>query len=440
MDRIIVKNLVILTALMLSLLACKNSIDHKESDLVKSKKSSVNIEAVTYLKSDYSIPQELNAVWTYRDGYTSDQTYTFRNSISAISGQTSDDIGSYFFTHFNEHIHSAIVHRHGPISNLDYALMNDIEQIGTTTILGTMTLKQMLEDERSRMKAIAVVHNGKIVYENYIGLREWDNHIWASGTKILNGLLAYIAEKKGLLDLSHSIVKYLPELSGTQWEEVKVEDALHQRSGMDISEYHLISSIDHPVTLFYRIAQGDPSLPKETSLISVIQQCKKIRPPGILYEYASINTQVITLILERIYNRPLEDIISEEIWTKAGMEGDGTLGLSPSGEPMAFGIFSCRLRDFARFGMLFTPSWNVVSKEPIVSDDYFLKVKKAVKTEVYGEDYMSRRLNNDFRENNFGASYQWDAVFADGDLYKSGRSGQCLYISPETNTVVVWYS
>ena len=28
----------------------------------------------------------------------------------------------------------------------------------------------------------------------------------------------------------------------------------------------------------------------------------------------------------------------------------------------------------------------------------------------------------------------------DGDLYKSGRTGQGLYISPETDTVVVWYS
>jgi hypothetical protein len=122
------------------------------------------------------------------------------------------------------------------------------------------------------------------------------------------------------------------------------------------------------------------------------------------------------------------------------MEGDALLGLSASGEPLLFGAFAARLRDLARYGMLFTPSWKVIASEQVVSDGYFDKVQKAAKSAVYGQDYMSERLINDFDESGFGASYQWDAVFADGDLYKSGRTGQCLYVSPETNTVIVWYS
>jgi CubicO group peptidase (beta-lactamase class C family) len=34
--------------------------------------------------------------------------------------------------------------------------------------------------------------------------------------------------------------------------------------------------------------------------------------------------------------------------------------------------------------------------------------------------------------------YQWDAVFPDGDFIKYGVGGQGLYISPATDTVVVW--
>ena len=37
-----------------------------------------------------------------------------------------------------------------------------------------------------------------------------------------------------------------------------------------------------------------------------------------------------------------------------------------------------------------------------------------------------------------GKFYQWDAVFPGGDIYKSGRTGQALYISPETDIVVIW--
>ena len=39
-----------------------------------------------------------------------------------------------------------------------------------------------------------------------------------------------------------------------------------------------------------------------------------------------------------------------------------------------------------------------------------------------------------------GTSYQWDAIFADGDLYKAGLGGQAIYISPETDTAVVYFS
>jgi len=162
--------------------------------------------------------------------------------------------------------------------------------------------------------------------------------------------------------------------------------------------------------------------------------------PGVEFEYASINTQVVVFILERVTNKPIEDLITEKIWIPAGMAGDGILGLSASGEPMAPGMFAARLRDLGRFGLLFTPSWGAVSQNKVLSDDYLAKVYAAAGLANYGGDYMSKRVLSQFGETDVGASYQWDAVFTDGDVYKSGRTGQGLYVSPETDTVVVWYS
>jgi CubicO group peptidase (beta-lactamase class C family) len=247
-------------------------------------------------------------------------------------------------------------------------------------------------------------------------------------------------EEEGLVDLNDPVTAYLPELAGTDWEAVTVADVLHQRSGLDISESRLNSTPDHPVTLLYAILGGDTSLPPGTSLLEAVKLAETYMEPGEKFEYSSINTHVLSMILESVMDKPLEYIITELIWSKAGMEGDAMLGLSASGEPMAFGIFASRLRDLARFGMLFTPSWTELSDEQIISADYLEKVREAATAEVYGEDYLSKRLMKDFGETDFGASYQWDAVFPDGDMYKSGRTGQCLYVSPETNTVVVWFS
>jgi len=394
----------------------------------------------TYSKSSYTIPDELQPVWTWKDGYSATETKQFRQEYGPTSGVTADDVGSYSASRLSEIMNTAIVHRVGKVSELEYESIPAISTVSATTILGTMTLNEMMNDPRSRMKAIAVIHDGKVVFEKYIGLRDWDNHLWASATKILSGTLMHIAEEDGLVDLTNPVTTYLPELQGTDWEGVKVADVLHQRSGLDVSESRLGSSPDHPVTLLYAILGGGPSLPPGTSLIEAVKNSKKHLAPGERFEYASINTHVTTLILESVHNMPIEDLITKHIWSKSGMEGDAALGLSASEEPMSFGAFAARLRDLGRFGMLFTPSWKVIANEQVVSDAYFDKVQKAAKPEVYGEDYMSERLINHFGESDLGASYQWDAVFADGDLYKSGRTGQCLYVSPETNTVVVWYS
>lgn len=318
--------------------------------------------------------------------------------------------------------------------------MPEIGDIKATTILGTLTLNEMMQDERSRFKAIAVIHEGQIVFEEYIGIRDWDNHLWASATKILVGTLAHIANEQGLIDLDATVSEYVTELDGTPWADIKVADVLHQRSGLDISESRLGSAPDHPVSLFYAIGFGDPNIPEGLSLMDALKSVETDVEPGSRFEYASLNTYVTTLILQKVTGKPFEDLVTEHIWSKAGMEGDGVLGLTVSGEPSSPGAFAARLRDLARFGMLFTPSWGVVASEPVVSEEYFAKAQAAADSEIYGEDYMSKRLINDFGEDGFGASYQWDAVFPDGDLYKSGRTGQCLYVSPETDTVVVYYS
>jgi CubicO group peptidase (beta-lactamase class C family) len=273
-----------------------------------------------------------------------------------------------------------------------------------------------------------------------MGLRPWDNHVWASNAKSLNGILFHQLEEEGKIDLSATVSAYLPELKETAWSKVSVENVLHHRSGLDISEYRL-GTPGHPMTLFYATLAGGDNLPKDASFMTSVKMAEKLREQGQMFEYSSINTYVLGLILERVTGKPFHDLVTERIWSKAGMEGDALLGLSPSGEPSAFGIFASRLRDMARYGMLYTPSWKVIAKERVVSENYLSKVYASRKPEVFlKEDLFVQRLIRGFGNIKMGASYQWDVVFPDGDIYKSGRTGQCLYISPETDTVVVWFS
>jgi CubicO group peptidase (beta-lactamase class C family) len=124
------------------------------------------------------------------------------------------------------------------------------------------------------------------------------------------------------------------------------------------------------------------------------------------------------------------------------MEGDGLLGLSSAGEGLHGGIYASTLLDFARYALLFTSSWKVVAEERVVPENYLEKVYAAVNPQIYRVAFQGQRMVKAFGENDAptGTSYQWDAIFADGDLYKAGLGGQAIYVSPETDTVVVYFS
>ena len=389
-------------------------------------------------ESTYTVPGHLKPMTTWRNGWSAEETRKYRLEYNDNTLTDGEDDGAYAITHLSELLPTAIVHRDGPIAKLESAPMPEIEDVVATTDLGAMTLREMMNDQRSRIRAIAVVHKGKLVYENYIGIRPWDNHIWGSAAKSVVGLVSYLLEKEGKLDINQTVGYYMPEFRKTAWEDIKVADVLHQRSGMDILEAE-VGDPEKPITLFYAIFAGASGLPENASYYDAMKAVKKLRKAGERFEYSSINTMMMVKITEKVTGKPFHDLMTEMIWSKAGMEGDAELGLSPSGEPSAFGIFASRLRDLARYGMLYTPSWNVVTKEKIVGNDYLSKVYAAAKVGEFAGN-LGDRMIADFGNLDMGESYQWDAVFPDGDLYKSGRGGQCLYVSPETDTVVVYFS
>ena len=389
-------------------------------------------------ESTYTVPEYLKPMTTWRNGWSAEETRKYRQEYNDNTMTEGEDDGAYAITHLSEVLPTAIVHRDGQVAILKNSTMPEIENVIATTDLGTMTLREMMNDRRSRIRAIAVVHKGKLVYENYIGIRSWDNHIWGSAAKSVVGLVAYLLEKEGKLDINKTVGHYMPQFRNTAWEHIQVADVLHQRSGLDILEAE-VGDPKHPITLFYAIFAGASGIPKNASFFDAMKSVKKLREPGQRFEYSSMNTMMMVMIAEQITGKPFHDIITERVWSKAGMEGDAELGLSPSGEPSAFGIFSSRLRDLARYGMLYTPSWNIVTKEPVIADDYLPKVYAAAKQSVYTGN-LGDRMIAAFGNLDMGASYQWDAIFPDGDLYKSGRGGQCLYVSPETDTVVVYFS
>jgi CubicO group peptidase (beta-lactamase class C family) len=122
--------------------------------------------------------------------------------------------------------------------------------------------------------------------------------------------------------------------------------------------------------------------------------------------------------------------VEQEIWKKIGAEHSALLAINTNGTSISYRDgMSTTLRDLARFGLAFTPSGRK-SASPIISDAHLSKIRNVNKN--------LKETSRNFKETIY-SSYQWGAVFDDGDFYKGAHGGQGLYISPSKDLVIAFF-
>lgn len=354
----------------------------------------------------------------------------------------------YAWQNMSRFYRTALIQREGAVSELEYDLIPEIGKIEYQRNDGS---KETLEGHLAKYPTdgFLVVHKGKIAFEYYSDtMRPFDLHNWYSSGKILGSTMLAILETEGKVDVNKPVSYYLTELKDSVWDTVKVVEALDMTTGLDSTEHDepTRDSRTNPDQGWYRWAASldlfdDPRGLNETP-IDVLRSMKRRQPAYSAYEYNSINTFVIDLIVERITNQTLPELLSETIWRPAGMESGAYIAVSDTGLPTSFGTMNSTLRDMARFGMAYTPSWKVLSDTPAIPQSVIELIQKGGDPEIYKHGYLGPRTTELGFSGEQGITnrYQWDAVFADGDFWKKGVGGQGLYISPDKDLVIVYFA
>jgi CubicO group peptidase (beta-lactamase class C family) len=116
--------------------------------------------------------------------------------------------------------------------------------------------------------------------------------------------------------------------------------------------------------------------------------------------------------------------------------------LAPDSTPQAHGLVATRLRDLARYGMLYTPSWKHAARERIVSDAYLRSIQTGGRKKIFGGGEIGDAMKTLYFPSDppNANGWQWDGIWDDGDFYKGGVYGQGLYVSPRHDLVIVWFS
>lgn len=320
------------------------------------------------------------------------------------------------------------VYRLGQINELEVAPNAAIAEFQIETTEGLNSFDNFLASDGSTALGMLIIHQGKIVYEAYPRMEPYEKPIYWSVAKVMPSLLVRIFEERGIIDNEKQIEFYIPELARSDFAGITVRNILDMASGLDCQdEYEDRQSCYY----LYSMAIGDgyrdenaPDNPYDfLSTLDTSQHSEQ----GQNFSYSGVNTFILSWLIEKLTGEPFNDTFTREIWMNIGAESDASFLAYRYGIPLTHGGFLSNMRDMARFGLLFTPSYSVVSENRIVSPEFI-------------EFLLNEPNPNLVREDGSYNSYQWDYINDEGFMIKGGWGGQALLVNPRYDLVAVYTS
>ena len=217
----------------------------------------------------------------------------------------------------------------------------------------TKTVDQFMTTTRSDV--VVFVKDGTVVGEWYANGYAADvRHQPWSVTKTYVAAVVGIAYHEGLIDsLQDPIDAYIPDLTGTAWEGVTIENLLQMESGVHWDEDTPVLAVNTQVEQWVQLAldlyfDGAVGMTRNEFLASLPPSYEQ----GTQFRYNSGNTQVLAWLTEVLYGKVFNEILSEKLWIPMGAERDAIMTSDRVGGVVAsHGLFAYPY-DFARFGEL----------------------------------------------------------------------------------------
>ena len=329
------------------------------------------------------------------------------------------------------------VYRNGPVKQLTRNVNSSIGNFEVQTPKGKLPFSEFIKSEHSTTMGVVILHRGEIAFESYPRMQDYEKPIYWSVAKAIVGTLVRILEERDLIDVTKPIESYLPELKDSVLAGTSVRDILDMANGLDCADDY-----DNKESCYYRysVTIGDgysADMPTHNPYEFVARmKAERQAEPGKVYSYSGVNTFVLAWLVEEVTGMSFQDALTKEIWWRIGAESDAAYIAPVQGIPMTHGGFLSKIRDLARFGLLFTPSQSKVTTDPIISRehvDFLLTQGNPALIKNAGLDYL---ISSGVKYN----LYQWDAIHRNGTLYKGGWAGQGLIINPSWDLVAVFTS
>ena len=274
--------------------------------------------------------------------------------------------------------------------------------------------------EKQKTIAFLVFQNGKLRYERYWNHGKDSLSGSFSAAKSIISLLVGIALDEGRIkSIDQPVGDYLDHFREGELRRIRIRDLLTMSSGLSWKEsdksYFSLNAYGY---------YGD-------DMAYTVDKMAVKEAPGVNWEYRSGDTQVLGLLVEKVFGKSISALVSERFARPMHFEHDAVWLLDGAGKhEKAFCCFNAIARDYGRFGQLVLNKgmWN---GRKIVSEAY---LKQATTPASYLKDPTENNQPVDY----YGFQY-WIVNHPNGMKIPSmnGLFGQYVYILPEQNAVIV---
>jgi CubicO group peptidase (beta-lactamase class C family) len=205
--------------------------------------------------------------------------------------------------------------------------------------------------ETAYVDGLAVVHEGTLVLERYPSAMGAETlHLSQSVGKSVLGLLAGILVHQGRLDLREPVTERVSEVANSGYAGATVQHLLDMTAAVDFVE-------DYAGDFWrYDVACGWHPPVAGAHAGTILDFLPTIGPAdwrhGERFHYATPNTDLLGLVVERAGDAALATLIANELWGPMGAEHAAELTVDPAGTAAIGGGFCATLRDYGRIGAL----------------------------------------------------------------------------------------
>ena len=326
--------------------------------------------------------------------------------IGLMFSPLKSDLQDWLALEYNSHINELMT------SPNNYLMSEPEPIIGKSTNFSQIITNEINDEnsmldiwfDRSQTQALIVQRQGKIVYERYgEDVKQGLNVNGMSMAKSVIAILIGIAIDDELINSEKDPISiYLPELTNSKYNRVEIRDLLRHTSGIQSSNRDLQDTLNNKLL---NLSTRDLLFSDDKS-----------------FSYDNMNYHLLMLILQRLYQKPINEIIEAKVWQSLRLE-DASI-VTSSGYCCLFAT----AKSWLAIGNLFlNPNNTIVSKTWLDK-----MVQDALLPKSFYVQATEKSVGNSYGYHIYSGFNNLPEIF-----WIEGLGLQVIMINPKTQTIVV---